>query len=232
MNDFLTQLLYGPIQKFIERLVDFIPNLFAALLVLIIGIVSFWLARFLISRMLRLFRFDKFTDRLGVNKVLARGGIRSPLSTIIGRFFAWTILLLFIILSLGSLNVPAVEGLIEKFLLYIPNIFVALIIIFSGIMLGNFLGRATLIASVNAGVRLSGLVGRAVKLIIMLISISIAMEHLGIGKETVHITFAIIFGAVALACAIALGLGGKDLAREYLEKILKGDDKKDDISHL
>jgi hypothetical protein len=232
MEKIFSQVLYEPLQVFLKNIVKFIPNLLAAIFVLLVGILVFWVARFLISRVLKLFRVDHFAERMGVHRVMVRGGIRESLSGIIGRFFAWIILLLFIVMALGTLNVPAIEHLIEKLLLYIPNILVALVILLAGIMLANFVGRAALIASVNAGFRLSGMIGKSAKLIILLISISIAMEHLGIGKETVHISFAIIFGAIALAFAIALGFGGRDLAKEYLERMLRRDDKKDDITHL
>lgn len=59
-----------------------------------------------------------------------------------------------------------------------------------------------------------------------------ALEQLGIGRETIIISFSIIFGGIVLALAIAFGLGGRDIAKEYIEKKIKGDEKKDEISHL
>ena len=59
-----------------------------------------------------------------------------------------------------------------------------------------------------------------------------ALEQLGIGKETIVIAFAIIFGGIDLFLALAFGLGAKDIAKKYLEKKLKGEEKKDEISDL
>jgi uncharacterized protein YneF (UPF0154 family) len=59
-----------------------------------------------------------------------------------------------------------------------------------------------------------------------------AMEQLGIGKETVLLAFAILFSGIVLALAIAFGLGGQAVAREYLEKRLKETPAEDDIRHL
>jgi hypothetical protein len=61
-----------------------------------------------------------------------------------------------------------------------------------------------------------------------------AMEHAGIGKKTVEIAFAVVFGGVVLALALAFGLGGKEMAADYLAKKLKGekDQDKDEIHHL
>jgi hypothetical protein len=128
--------------------------------------------------------------------------------------------------------VPAIERLLERLFLYLPNLFVAIIILLIGYLLSNFFGRAALIASVNAGLKASRLIGRFVKLTIFLLAATMALEQLGIGKETIIITFAIVFGGIVLALSIAFGLGGRHMAKEYLEKKVKGEEKKDEISHL
>jgi len=133
---------------------------------------------------------------------------------------------------MSALKIPAVEKLLERFLLYLPNIFVAGLIILLGYLLGNFFGRAALIAAVNAGVRFSKFISRFVKYTIFILSLTMALEQLGIGKETVIIAFAIIFGGIVLALSIAFGLGGRDMAKDYLEKKIKCEEKKDEINHL
>ncbi len=74
--------------------------------------------------------------------------------------------------------------------------------------------------------------GRFVRFTVFMLAATMALEQLGIGRETVVIAFAIIFGGIVLTFAIAFGLGGRDSAKEYLEKKLKGEEKEDDISHL
>jgi hypothetical protein len=80
--------------------------------------------------------------------------------------------------------------------------------------------------------KVAGLVGKLVKRTVILLALTMALEQLGIGKETIVIAFAIILGGVVLALAIAFGLGGRDIAKEYLEKKIKGEENKDDIHHL
>jgi hypothetical protein len=75
-------------------------------------------------------------------------------------------------------------------------------------------------------------VGKCVKFTVVFLSFTMALEQLGVGSNTVVIAFAISFGGAVLALSIAFGLGGRDIAKEYLEKRLKGDEKKDEISHL
>ncbi len=113
---------------------------------------------------------------------------------------------------------------------------IALIVLANGPFLGNFLGRAALIASVNAGVRLSSLLSKGVKTVIMLFALAMSLEQLGIGRSTVIAAFTVVFGGVVLAPALAFGLGGQDLARRLIEKRFKKegdkDEERDELKHL
>ncbi len=218
--------------EFIYKVIQFLPSLFSSIFLLIIGMVVAWIMKTVLARLFRFLKLDEVSERSGISKVIARGGIREPFSTLLARFVGWVIVLAFVIIALNALNVLAIERLFEKFFLYLPNVFVALLIVIFGAILGNFFGRAALIASVNAGLKISGLIGKGVKLAIFLFSISIALEQLGIGKDTVIISFSIIFGGIVFALSLAFGLGGKDIAKDYLEKRIRGEEQKDEISHL
>jgi small-conductance mechanosensitive channel len=125
--------------------------------------------------------------------------------------------------------------LLEKFLLYLPSVFIAVVILIVGVLLGNFFGRAALIASVNAGIKLSGLLSKSVKTIIVLFAFVMALDQLGIGRQTVVAAFTIIFGGVVLALALAFGLGGKDIAKKYLERRFSGkedEERSDELKHI
>ncbi|MEJ2683732.1 MAG: hypothetical protein P8Z71_04985 [Candidatus Sulfobium sp.] len=231
MNIF-QKLITQPVEEFIYKVIQFLPSLFSSIFLLIIGMVVAWIMKTVLARLFRFLKLDEVSERSGISKVIARGGIREPFSTLLARFVGWVIVLAFVIIALNALNVLAIERLFEKFFLYLPNVFVALLIVIFGAILGNFFGRAALIASVNAGLKISGLIGKGVKLAIFLFSISIALEQLGIGKDTVIISFSIIFGGIVFALSLAFGLGGKDIAKDYLEKRIRGEEQKDEISHL
>jgi hypothetical protein len=232
MNDFLQKVIIEPFDKLFEKVQNFLPSLLSSILIFIAGIALGLILRIIFLRFFRAIKLDKFSERTGVVEMLKKGGIKDPVSLIISRLIVWLTVISLSIISLRSLDIPAVEQILEKFILYLPNIFVAAIILFLGYILGNFLGRAALIAAVNAGIKVSGLIGRLVKLTILLLAVTMALEQLGVGKETIVIAFAIIFGGIVLALAIAFGLGGRDIAKEYLEKKVKGEEKKDEINHL
>lgn len=122
--------------------------------------------------------------------------------------------------------------MLERLLLYLPNMVVSAVILFFGYVLGSFLGRTSLIAAVNAGIGISGLIGKLVRITVFMLSAAMALEQLGIGRGTVVVAFAIVLGGIVLALAIAFGLGGRDLARDYLENKLFKKEEKDSIEHL
>ncbi|RJQ23958.1 MAG: hypothetical protein C4560_00545 [Nitrospiraceae bacterium] len=221
-----------PFQKFYEKVIQFLPNLLTSVFILIGGIAAGFLLKGLLSRLFRAVGLDRVSERSGAAELLKKGGFKDTLSVLLARLIGWITVVIFAVISMSALNVPAFERLFERFFLYLPNIFVAGLTLLFGYLLSNFFGRTALIASVNAGAMLSSLIGRFVKYTIFIFSATMALEQLGIGKETVVIAFAIVFGGVVLALAIAFGLGGRDIAKDYLEKKIRCEEKKDEISHL
>ncbi len=231
MRNIFERLILEPLEGFLNRFILFLPNLISATLLLIIGLFLGWLIRKIISRLLMILKVEEFSERHGINNILIKSGIKEKLSSLAGRLTGWLVFFIFLIISLSTLNVPAIERLLERFFLYLPNLFVAVIILLIGYLLSNFFGRAALIASVNAGLKASGLIGRFVKWTIFLLSVTMALEQLGIGRDTIVVVFAIFFGGIVLAFSIAFGLGGRDIAKAFLEKKLKGEEK-DEIEHI
>lgn len=229
--DIFQRVIIEPFEKFFERVIEFLPNFLASILLLLAGIVLGAILKFISLRFFRAVHLDKFSQRSGFAEVLQKGGIKNDLSALLSKMIGGITVFTFIIISLNAINIPTVGLLLERFFLYLPNVFVAGIILFFGYLLSNFIGRTALITSVNAGLKVSGLISKLVQLAIFSLAATMALEQLGIGKATVLIAFAIIFGGVVLALAIAFGFGGRDIAREYLEKKFK-DEEMDDIEHI
>ncbi len=221
-----------PFKRFLDRIATFLPSLLTGLVIIIVGVIIAWFLRKVVTRISLFLKIDNLSDSLGIVQVLKKSGYKEPLSRMIGQLIYWIVLLSFIIIGLDALKIPAVENLLTEFLLYMPNIILACIVIAAGYILGNFFGRAALIASVNAGLTISGLIGKFVKFAVFLMAATMALELLGIGRDTVIIAFAIVFGGVVLALAIAFGQGGRDAAKDYIDKMLKEKREEDDISHI
>ncbi len=235
MNSPIDKVIIEPLREVARKLVAFLPSLLTGLVVFAAGLLLAWLIKLLVIRILKLFKLDAAFSRTGVTEALQKMTVKDTPAKLIGRTFFWLVTFIFFILALKVMKVPVIDQLLEKLLLFLPNIFIALLILAIGWLLGNFLGRTALIASVNSGVKLAGQVSQGVKGLIMVFAFVMAFEQLGIGRQTMIAAFAIAFGGAVLALALAFGLGGKDLARKYLEKRFKRNGEEaepDDLKHI
>jgi small-conductance mechanosensitive channel len=236
MGNFLHRLFVEPIERFFENLVQYLPNIMSFLLVLAAGVILGKVLKTISLRAFRLFKVDKFSERTGIEDMLHKGGIREHMSGILAQLVQWGTVFVFLIIALNVLEVPEVEHLLRTFFLYLPNVLVAMVIMFVGYLLANFLSRAALIAAVNAEIKMSGVIGKGVKFCILVLAFTMSLEQLGIGRETIIVAFTIVFGGAVFAISLAIGLGSKDLARQFIERSLKEEKqeekKVDDIQHL
>jgi hypothetical protein len=234
MKNLINKAVIGPLGDALRRLEAFLPNLLTGIIVFAAGLLVAWLVKLLVVRLFKLFKLDGVFARAGLTDALQKMAVKDTPAKLVGRMFFWLVAIIFSILSLSVMKVPLIDEFLGKFLLYLPSVFAALIILALGWFLGNFLGRAALIASVNAGVMVSGLLSKGVKAVVLLFAFVMAFDELGIGRNTVIAGFTIVFGGAVLALALAFGLGGRGLARKYLEKRFgkQGETEKDDLKHL
>ncbi len=223
--NFLQKLFIQPLQDCYERFLTFIPGVFTSIVLLIIGIIAGIIIRVIFLKIFRATNLDGLAGRIGLLEILTRSGIKGPLSALGARLLGWLVILVFAIVAVQTLRIPAVEELLQRFLLFLPSAFMAIIILLIGYLLGSFFGRAALIASINAGLRQAGLIGKLVKTSIFILSATMAIEQLGIGRETVLTAFAIIFGGIVLALSISFGLGGRHIAGKLLRRNVHHEEK-------
>jgi hypothetical protein len=228
----IERIMVEPFEKFYEKLLVFLPNLFTSLILLVFGFLLGFFMKWIFMKIFRAINLDGLSQKMGMKDALGRSGFREPLSLILSRILKWFTIITFIIVAMQNLSIPTVEHLIDRMFLYVPNIFTAALILVLGYILGNFFGRAAIIASVNADMKSAGLIGKSVKFIVILLSCTMALEQLGIGKDTIVIAFAIVFGGIIFAFSLAFGLGGKDIAKGYMDRKLKKESNEDEMDHL
>lgn len=224
------------LNKFLGKVITFLPNLLAMITILIIGFLIAWIVKRLISRFLKAIQFDKVSERWGLAEVLSKGGLAYSPASLLSRFFYWVIVLITLIMGINALDVPATQNFIAQFFNYLPHLFAAILILIVGYLIAIFLGQAALIAAVNAQMESAKLLGRSVRWFIIILSLTMALYHLGIAEKVIIAAFTIIFGGIVLALAISFGWGGRELAKDFLERLYKRKGKEnegqDHISHI
>jgi len=217
----ITTVIKGAWDAFAIKITAFLPMLIGAIIIFVVGLLLARLVKYLTVKLLKLVRLDKAGEKTGLKDFLEKGNILKPPSEIVGALIYWFLMILVLIATLDAMGLPIVSELLNNVFYYIPNVVAAIIVIILGILLGNLLSAVVRTAASNAGLAAAEGLSKAALYAIIFFSSTVALVQLGIGKDVVAASFEIAFGAVALALAIAFGLGGKDVATEYLQKWLK-----------
>ncbi len=237
MHDFFEVALFHPMRQLYDQLVLFVPKLLGMAVLFFLGLLFGWVACRLIRKSLAAVHFDKFCNQVGFAAILEKGNIRKPSSELLASGIYWLIVASFFMIGLRTLNENLMSGVFSRFFSYLPNLIIAIFIFIIGFMFSKFIARSVLIGAVNAQIRSAKLLSISVDLLLMIFTLSLALEQLGIGKATIVAAFSILFGGIVLGLAIAFGLGGRHLAREFLDRHLGKKNRKEyeeesTLSHL
>jgi len=211
-------------QQFVVQIMHVLPNVLASLLVLAIGLVLAFVAGRVSLWLLSAAQVDRGAARLGILSSLERLGV-SSVAQLLARLLRWGIALLALVAALFSLDPRLAAELVSRFLLYLPHLIVAIALLLVGVLLSRFFAQSVLIWAVNHEVRWARLLSGATRLGILLVTVAVALEQTGIGQLTILIAFAILFGGITLALALAVGLGSQDIVRRWLAKYLEAAEK-------
>jgi len=213
--DIFTESLSG----FWSQLSSFVPQLIAALLLLFVGWLLAKIARTGVRRLLTTLKFDKITEKSGLEAFMQHAELELSLAGVIGNLVYWLIILVMIVTVANSLGLQMVADLFNKVVLYIPNVIVAILVLVFGTILARFINRLVFAWLSNMEFEGALTVSTFSEYAMMVFVFFIAMEQLQIANELLTAAFIIAFGAVGLAFAIAFGLGARDWATRVIEKI-------------
>jgi len=212
---------------------EFLPRLVVMLVIILSGLLVAYALKYVVRAVLRLTRLDRLSEEAGASRVLRMAALPS-MTEVLSRSVFWITLLGFILVGISILNIAGLQEQIARLLRLLPEIVVAMLILFLGLVIANFLSRAALLAAVNAGYASPKMLSWSIRFGIWILAIAMALDELGVARQTVIAAFSIVFGAFMLGLAIAFGLGGQGLARSFLERSLgeKKDNKTDELQPL
>ena len=211
----------------------YLPRLIEMLIVVAAGWVIASLLKIIVRSILRLTKFAKLSENAGATQLLKQAALPSS-TELVSRLVFWVAWFGSVLLGISVLDI-GLEEEVSRFFLFLPRLFVALLIGFFGLLAASFFSRAALLAAVNGNFRSPRLLSLSIRIIIIVFAFSMVFEELGIAEQTMLIAFGIAFGAAMLGLALAFGLGGKDLAREFLERrmgIGRREEKEKELSPL
>jgi len=217
--DLWTQSLVAAMTALWTKVANFIPNLFGALVVVLLGFVVAKLLDTLLSKLLAKLGLDRLMGGTGLTKLLSRVGIKVPISTLIGKIVYWFVLLIFLVSAAESLGLERVSATLDMLALYLPKVFGGALVLLAGVLLAQIVNGLVRGAAEGIGLEYAAGVGRIAQGLVIIISISVAISQLEVKTDLLN--HVIVFGliTVGLAVALAMGLGSREIAGQILAGI-------------
>ncbi|WP_312931503.1 mechanosensitive ion channel family protein [Pseudomonas sp.] len=217
--DLWTQSLVTAMTALWTKVANFIPNLFGALVVVLLGFVVAKLLDTLLSKLLAKFGLDRLMSGTGLTKLLSRAGIQVPISTLIGKIVYWFVLLIFLVSAAESLGLERVSATLDMLALYLPKVFGAGLVMLAGVLLAQLANGLVRGAAEGVGLEYAAGVGRIAQGLVIIIAISVAISQLEVKTDLLNHVIVIGLITVGLAIALAMGLGSRDIASQILSGI-------------
>jgi small-conductance mechanosensitive channel len=217
MNDTLFQ----PLQNALSTFLSYLPQLVGAIIILIIGYIVAKVLQAVVGRVLQSIGFDGWMEKGGIKQFFDRAETNQTPHSILGQLVFWFVFIIAITMAADALGIPQVSAVLGQLIGYIPNIIAAILILILAALLANFL------AGIVRGATGSEMLSSIARYAIIVYAVFAALTQLGIAVQLTANTFLILLGAVALAAALAFGIGGREVARDILEKAY---DRSDEVS--
>lgn len=207
--------MFTPFETMWDKIWEFLPNFVAALALLLVGIAIALAVRYLVIRLLNSIGWERFAGRSSYLRLLGIGDIRYPLFDLVGAVVFWVVILAFAGTAAHALQLSTIELLLEELVEFLPNLFFAVVILGLGIWFGILAGRFARAFARSAEIQEANLIGKGIQYLIVIIAAGTALEQLRVATRFLFGAFLIVLGSLALA----FGLGGKDKAKEIIDRV-------------
>lgn len=222
LNALQLDAITSPASAMLNTILSALPLVFAATLVLTIAFFVGRLVSGLLTNVLAGVGFDGIMEKLGLGSAPTEGRARP--SQLAGNLVLVAIMLFASTEAVNLLGFEVLGTLIAEFLVFAGQVALGLVIFGVGLFLANLAAR-TIESGATAQ---AGILAMAARVSILVLSSAMALRQMGLANEIIVLAFGLLLGAIAVAAAVAFGIGGRDLARQSLEnwvQRLEGDSR-------
>ena len=220
MNELWQRILVGA-----EQIGNVLPALVGAAVILLTGYVLARQIQLWADDTLKRLNFNRMASAGGLDEVVVRTGSRlDPIRTLTKLLF-WLVMLVVILLASAALGLESINEMFGIMLAFIPTLIAGIVIVILGIIVGEFV-RGLIVASAG---RVTGVptLAKLAKAAVIIISLFMALQQIGVAEEIVTAAFTLILGAAALAVGLAFGLGNRELAGEMTRRWYEAGQRRD-----
>ncbi|MGE5345666.1 MAG: mechanosensitive ion channel family protein [Acidithiobacillales bacterium] len=215
----------GPLSRIVEQVAGYLPSLFAAALVLLLGVAAGWVVRQGVIRALVWLRLDRLGARAGWRAAFEKGDVRAALYKVAGNVAMLLVVLVFLDNVLQILGLTVLSRAIDRLVLTLPNLALVALIVAVGSALASGVAHRVEDALDDEDFPRARFVGRLVRGALLSVVGAIALWQLDLARQVVLAAFVIFFGSFAVASALALGLGSARAVERGWDRLVAGNDE-------
>lgn len=206
-----------------SELLNFLPEIVLALVVLIVGWIIAGSLKHIVERVFKTLKVNDALDAAGMDTLAKKAGYSLKAGEFVGTLVKWFVIIVFAIAAFDILNLTQVNVFFREVVLgYLPKVIVAVLILLVAVVVANVASASVVAGARAAGFRSSDMLGTVARYAIIVFAVLAAMTQLEIAPELVQILFMGIVFAASLAAGLAFGLGGRDAAAKYISKMSGG----------
>lgn len=198
---------------------DFIPKLIGALIIFIIGwFIAVWLGK-LAAEILKRIKFDKIFEKTKWEEAMSKAELKVSMSGFIGGLVKWILVIVFLLAAVEILGMAQFAGFLKDIVAWLPNVVVAAAIFVVAVIIADILEKLVKAVVSKMDVKYVNWIGSVVRWSIWIFAVLAALSQLGIGSDIIQILVTGFVALIVISGGLAIGLGGKDVAKEMLEGI-------------
>lgn len=217
MGNNITETFLTSINRGIFNTAAFLPNFITGIIIILIGIILASIVKRIVIEVLNALKVETYLKRYGIPEAKKEFSWTNILAEIV----RWFVIILFLIPAAEVWGLPQITELLNTFLLYLPNVFVAAIIGLVGLVFARLAADLVLASTRGLSAESSRAVASATRVAITIFVLLAVLNQLGVAQDLIRILFTGVVAMLALAGGIAFGLGGKEAAKTILDALVR-----------
>jgi hypothetical protein len=210
-----------PVKTIATQIGQFLINVILVLIILVIGWIISKILKSFVIKILKSIKLDDLAQRIELDDLLAKGGIPYSFSELIGIVVYWLGILITFVVAVNSIGLTVAADLLNRVVLYIPNIIAAIFILVLGMFIATMLKNIIQTAASNAGVAQAKILAKVVEVVVVIFAVTIALEQLGIATRIIELMISIVLASLGLGFSLAFGFGCQDLAKKFMGDLIE-----------
>jgi len=213
--------LIASLQGLWVSFIDFVPRLLGALIVFAVGWAIAVALGNVARRIIDFIQIDRLVEKLNIHKAFERADVDLSISRLVGWLVKWFLIIAFLIAAADILGWDQVTAFLKDVALYIPQVFVAVVILVAGIVAADFTHKVVSKAVKSTGMVSPHFVAGVAKWALLIFSVIVALDQLDIGRTLLNTIVQGFVATIAIGAGLAFGLGGKEHAGRFLDRLRK-----------